>query len=144
MVSQASVDAARKLIALYRSITYDQIERIEYRDSADAANILTGFGDSRTCSLCDAVHSADPTSPLCEECIHSLTFVGDVYAHASPCMSGLSKISYRAIQDATNIEDLLDAFAARADYMESLVNEYCNTPTGTGKAAHVTEKEMCR
>lgn len=115
MIAQESINAARKLIALYRSITIEQIEKVEeelgYIDEdyygEDLAGKITGFARTSKCLLCKAVNED------CRICIYTNRF---------GCISDENIDTYQAIKMAKSPEALVYAFNKRADHIESILN----------------------
>ena len=115
MIAQESINAAIKLIALYRSITVEQVEELE--ESLEyirayygehLASILTGFSIPSKCLLCKAVDKK------CDICIYQSEFCG--------CISDENSETYQAIKMAKSPEALVFAFNKRADHIQSILN----------------------
>lgn len=115
MIAQESINAARKLIALYRSITVEQIEKVE-EELGDIgknyygqklASEITGFSMSSKCLLCKAVNED------CNICIYTNRF---------GCISDENWETYQAIKMAKSPEALVYAFNKRADHIQSILN----------------------
>jgi len=115
MIAQQSIDAARKLIELYRSITVEQVEELEesleyIRDyyGEHLASILTGFSLPSKCLLCKAVNED------CRICIYTNGYIG--------CIDDENTETYQAIKIAKSPEALVYAFNKRADHIQSILN----------------------
>lgn len=115
MIAQESIDAAKKLIVLYRSITVEQIEKVE-EELGDIgknyygqklASEITGFSMSSKCLLCKAVNED------CRICIYTNRF---------GCISDENWETYQAIKMAKSPEALVYAFNKRADHIQSILN----------------------
>jgi len=108
-----NVEAAKKLIERYRSITLDEIlskhSSITFFGHSIAER-LTGFGKTSSCALC--LHTP------CDMCI---------YAHNSRinyhCNTSANEKTYDAISRAHTPEELLQAFKDRADHIEELIKQ---------------------
>lgn len=114
MIAQESIDAAKKLIELYNSITVEQVKELkkplEYHEDYYGeyiAGIMTGFGRNKTCLLCNAAKD-------CSRCIYENGYIG--------CLWGENEETYCDIKMATNAEELVSAFKARADHIQSILN----------------------
>jgi hypothetical protein len=116
MIAQESIDAARKLIALYRRITVEQIEKVE-EELGDIgenyygeklASEITGFSMPSKCLLCKAVNED------CNKCIYKNGYIG--------CISDKNMETYQAIKMAKSPEALVYAFNKRADHIQSILN----------------------
>ena len=115
MIAQQSIDAARKLIELYKSITVEKVEQVEEKlDLHDVyygeciASEITGFALPSKCLLCKAVDEK------CDICIYQNGFIG--------CISDDNRETYYAIKMAKSPEALVFAFNARADHIQSILN----------------------
>lgn len=115
MIAIESINAAIKLIALYRSITVEQIEKVEeklgYIDEdyygERLAGKITGFARQSKCLLCEAVNND------CDTCIYN-GLVG--------CISDENMETYQAIKMAKSPEALVYAFNKRADHIQSILD----------------------
>jgi len=77
---------------------------------------LTGFGNSRNCKLCIAVNVN------CDSCIHNHFNNSDYdYIDDNYC---LFHHTYDDIRDAKTPKKLLKAYEARANYIETIINDY--------------------
>ena len=93
------------------------IDLIDEEDHvSDPQERLTGFGSKRTCTLCNAVLVDD--YPDCDLCIHRITRLikGEYYC--------TTHLTYKAIEGANEPKALKQAYHARADYLEGLINKY--------------------
>ncbi len=91
---------ARALVDRYETITLEEIKG-NFNPGA-----LTGFGNSRTCTLCD-ISGFDP----CEYCIYK-----------SHCKKGIHQKTYYRIFNANTPLKLLNAFRARAEHIRKIIN----------------------
>lgn len=110
MSKEKSIEAAKKLVEKYRSITIEDLQRCD-----NDIEELTGFGGTTSCTLCIAVKNN------CNECIHPAN--DDPLEH--PCCSGDAHKTYHEIEKqqylSGNYEAMLTALRDRADYIESLI-----------------------
>lgn len=114
MITKKSIDAAIKLIELYNSITVEQVKEFEKSLGYDVyyygeyiAGKITGFGRKQTCLLCNAVKDC------CSRCIYE-NYIG--------CIRGENAETYCNIKSATNAEELVSAFKARAMHIQSILD----------------------
>lgn len=113
-----NIEAAKKLVELYRSITIEQLKEVYNKlyiedDTIyfeDVLHEITGFGSTKTCHLCK------PINGHCSDCIHGR----ENYTADCPC---IYDETYENITDAESIETLYYAIQDRADYIESLINK---------------------
>lgn len=115
---ETCIDAALKLVDKYRSITLEELKESEKDDGGAPCDILgriTGFGDTRTCSICQSVNVE------CNNCIYS--FKKPKQDDWYYC---IEDITYGNIYDSESYEELLEAINKRADYIEDLVNKIKN------------------
>lgn len=106
-----NLQQAKELVIKYRSITAEDIEKCGKIGGGKILQKLTGFGDYRMCTLCLSVDD------ICANCIHSIS--KEEY-YGCPCAT----ITYDNIRESMHIHSLLAAIAARANYLESLINKY--------------------
>jgi hypothetical protein len=120
-----SIEAARKLIARYREITLDDIQKeqalcnVKGRQpfsGKDIALRLTGYGDVDSCMLCLAVNVD------CDSCIYSYDPKDDDSMKTHCCTEPPNEKTYIAISEAKTAKGLLSAFRKRADHIEKLVD----------------------
>lgn len=124
-----NLEAAKKLLKKYRSITLEAITKkwneLVYTDGEEVLSSITGFGAIKTCSLCRCVGYHDSNflyeEPNCVNCIYT-AFYNELAleGHDYPCI--LHK-SYHAISSAKTPEELFDAIHNRADYLEKVIKE---------------------
>ena len=100
----------KALIERYKTITLEEIE--EAFDGNDyLSNVkesLTGFGFCLTCSLCRATVN-NHGYVMCYDCIYEV-------------FNGCQRHeTYKAIDESTEPAELLAAYRARAEYMETLL-----------------------
>ena len=77
---------------------------------------LNGFGEIDKCSLCRAAPHRH-NEPICEDCIHALEPQSTVAPYC------IDHPTYGAIERAKTVDDLLEALAERADYLETLIKK---------------------
>ena len=116
-----NLDAFKALIERYNTITLGELQIIEEENPGlspyDIATKATGFSSKRTCTLCQAVN-AD-----CEFCVWGGPNESDEYG----CWKGKNTETYDAIENAYDLEELLEAYRRRALYM-SIFLEYKDRP----------------
>ena len=112
---------AKELVREYRNITIEQLKTVYNNlcedDSYGMDSVMheiTGFGSTNSCHLCR------PIRGKCAECIHGAK---PEYTASCPCTE---HETYENIENAEDIEELYEAIQARADYIESLINELGN------------------
>jgi len=116
------IKAVKVLIERYNNLTLAEIEKVALLCSAKASLFpsylivmeLTGFGWKTSCTLCISVKGQ------CKNCIHS-TFDDDGNQYHLGC---LDHKTYQAIAYAKNAEQLLEAYQARAKYLQLLLDRY--------------------
>lgn len=116
-IDPKSIEAAKKLSKLYKSITMEEIDEQDPESYESFLNNRTGFGAKSSCSLCAAV-SGD-----CTKCIHSLNDHGKKQPYTPgfyPCIND----SYDYLEDAAESvepEWLYEAINKRAEYLDFLI-----------------------
>ncbi len=143
-----NLEAAKKLVKKYRSITKDDVistqEKIcedycngcydedgGYHDCEDCsrgediefhtiAQRLTGYGNCDKCTLCKDVYKNDINLSDEESC------EGCIYMECtgSMCNYGENEQSYEDVGDSKTVKDFLKNLKKRADHLESLINNY--------------------
>lgn len=123
-----NINAARKLLEKYQSITLDELTMVWLKLELDNEEIkgedvlaeITGFGCTGTCTLCQEAKSlkVDEES-YCNHCIYSI--------HGSPsgdlfCLNN----TYNAIVDAKNEKQLFEAIQNRIKYLKETIDSYEN------------------
>lgn len=103
----------KELIERYASITLEEIENADAYISLNKANLLTGFGNYKTCRLCISVNRR------CSDCCwcHVTGYI---------CNDDDNKETFEDISDAITNEALLSAFKARAKYMREVLERWEN------------------
>jgi len=96
-----------KLIERYETITLEEIEE-QFCDS----EILTGFGDIDTCSLCLAIDSINP----CPQCVY-------IQIDNFKCHQSGNSDTYHKIRHAKTPKQLLTAYRNRAKHMRSVLEK---------------------
>ena len=119
----------KELIVTYRSITIEQLKvealKLSKRHNVRMfviLNAITGFNYNQSCTLCEpckkyARDCDDEDLSFCHYCFY-VSETGEM------CFSGDNEDTYQKIKEADNFDELYQAINARADYMESSVNEY--------------------
>lgn len=105
---------AYKLIERYETITLEEIKSKWCYSINHTVNILTGFGNSKTYTLCRAA------SKGCKSCLYS------IYSRWSPyhtyCEDSLESVdTYSAIENAETPKELLKAFKERAKFIRKTI-----------------------
>jgi hypothetical protein len=116
----------KALIERYETITLEEIDRYFYVVESDVSNVskeLTGFGSYFTCSLCLSViidkFSKIP-KPDCNLCVYvSVEYFGNL-GNVNNCTK---HPTYSNIKEATDPEELLNAYRERAKYMKTLIKD---------------------
>lgn len=116
------IEAIKKLIARYRKTNLKLMVDLRMGYSlfrrkndplaaCDIVNIITGFGHSETCTVCKPVDS-------CTVCFHMYmsSFTGYEVCSDQP--------TYKAILNAKSDEEAVEAMHLRADYLQSMLDEY--------------------
>jgi hypothetical protein len=107
---QDVIDAAKKLVIRYQSITLEEIKNTEPGHTGKP-HVLTGFGRDKTCTLCIAVKD------YCSLCIY--TSLHGAYH----CCNDYNEKTYVEIDEYKSDEDLLQAFRNRAKHIKRIVNK---------------------
>ena len=127
-----NIKEAKELVKHYESITEDLIiEKMKGKEfnAKEVANILTGFGDYKTCILCKAVpthiYNAFTSRKECENCLY-YEFGGCVGlfmegAEKHPKIAKKLEITFENICDAKNPQELINAFRERAKLLRELL-----------------------
>ena len=135
-LSRRHLNAVRKLIERYNTITMEEIANVfdstnnflpDQRGKA-VADCLTGFGRYRGCTLCQTTVSLDArkasrNSHDCRACIHRRE---DCLSDS--CIMGNGADTYSVIANAETPLMLLHAFRLRAEYLQNLLDEYTKMP----------------
>jgi len=116
-----NIKEAKKLVMNYESITEDLIiEKMKGKEfnAKEVANILTGFGSEKTCTLCKAVG-------FCIYCIYG-KFGGCVEMYAvvyrtDERFKGRLRRTYMAIEKSKSPKELINAFRERAKLLRELL-----------------------
>jgi hypothetical protein len=108
--SPKAIEAAKKLIERYNSITIEEIIDAK-KESHSPARILTGYGSTSNCYLCVAVDKD------CYKCIYSYCD----YFFKRGCLMGVNMQTYDAIEYAKTPEELVAAFKNRAAHITKIV-----------------------
>jgi hypothetical protein len=134
-LSDEMISETEKLAERYETITLKEIKSKwkEYSKKGILYNLraaLTGFGDSRFCSLCTATRKRSQLlfgCVDCTRCIHSVSKTKHCYFKYSwfICTSIVSK-TFTAIKEAQTPEDLLLAYRNRGFYLRKLLLAYKN------------------
>jgi len=106
-----NIKEAKELVDRYESITLEEIEG----DGRGYLNveILTGFGSTDSCTLCQAV-SHKSCIPNCGECFYEIIT-------ATLCDQGVNAESFDGICGADTPIKLRNAFRARAKHIRKLI-----------------------
>ena len=115
------IDAAKKLIDKYKSITIEQLKSLWEKESNDypecnidgswILELITGFGDRSECLLCKHANKR------CEHCIHIYNpNLEDERNY--PCLEE----TYDKIEESKNPDSLYKAIQERIKYLEKLIS----------------------
>lgn len=121
-----------EVITLYKRITIDWLDEIaqNYEDECEEGwgqtvlSEITGFGTRGTCTLCKAVmikHS-DNETPLVMRIRHKTECAACAYVvlTGNDCFSGVNSVTYKALEDAIDTDELIEAVDARVVHMETI------------------------
>ena len=100
-----NIKEAKELVDRYESITLEEIKEEWSPFLRETAEILTGFGNMGSCSLCRKV------SGTCMNCIY----------HPSDCVEGENEETYDRILEARSPTKLRNAFRARAKHIRKII-----------------------
>jgi hypothetical protein len=101
------------LIHRYETITLKEIkEELKLQESLFAAENLTGFGDSKTCTLCIAVKKD------CNECVYN-----NHGSFGCLCYNKKFDDSYYRIRNAKTARKLFNAYHNRAKVLREFAKE---------------------
>lgn len=123
---KVNVNAAKKLVKRYDSITFDILElnwkdlpkeEIEenYHSGAKVLQSLTGFGSFETCTLCKEAKELceyPKTTNFCSCCI---------YGHIVKCAR---TPYYKEMGESDTPDELIQAVRNRSKYIKGLIKEY--------------------
>lgn len=117
-----NLDAARRLVEKYRSITREELESNACEDDKywyEVLSKITGFGSLKKCYLCkECGYIAGDTD--CSKCLYSWNTSGEC------CVPCIEQDTYRNIRDAESLDELYEAIQNRADFIEALIKEIEN------------------
>lgn len=124
-----NINAARKLLEKYQSITLDELTMVWLKleldseceiQGSDVLAEITGFGCTGTCTLCQEAKSLKVDGEFfCNHCIYSV--------HGYPSIDMLCvDHTYEAIVDAENEKQLFDAIQNRIKYLKETIDFYEN------------------
>jgi hypothetical protein len=102
---------------------YSEISSIDNTHSKRVAKLLTGFGSTKTCSLCKKVKMQLWETPNCKYCFfHSKKFKnGD---QDFGCINNENYETYLGIKLSETPEELLRAFRKRAEHLRTNYSKY--------------------
>lgn len=117
-----NLDAARRLVEKYRSITREELESNACEDDEcwyEVLSKITGFGSLKKCYLCKecGYMAGDPD---CSKCLYSWNTGGEC------CVPCINQDTYCAICEAESLDELYEAIHNRADFIEGLIKEIEN------------------
>lgn len=117
-----NLDAARRLVEKYRSITREELESNACEDDEywyEVLSKITGFGSLKKCYLCkECGYIAGDTD--CSKCLYSWNTSSEC------CVPCIEQDTYRNIRDAESLDELYEAIQNRADFIEALIKEIEN------------------
>lgn len=109
----------KQLIERYESITLEEIKKVEMKYeyynplTITIPEFLTKFGSWHFCILCKNIR---PISSKCKPCVYNKTEKSQF-----ACNEGKNKETYQAILKASNADELLAAYKARARHMRQIL-----------------------
>ena len=123
---ERNINAAKELLAKYKSITIDQITEVYNKmieqeedimpNGYDVMEQITGFSSTVKCMLCqEAKKLVQKNIYYCQCCIYTINSVFDYL-----CIEE----TYRAIGDAHTPEDIYNALQARIEFLNQTINIY--------------------
>ena len=117
-----NLDAARRLVEKYRSITKKDLKSNACKNDEYCYEVLskiTGFGSLKKCYLCkECGYTAG--NPDCNKCLYSRN---NTIRSGFPC---IKQDTYCDIHDAESLDELYEAIQNRADFIEDLIEEIEN------------------
>lgn len=119
-----NLDAARRLVKKYRSITREELESNAHEDDDywhEELSRITGFGSLRNCCLCNEC-GYEAGDPDCTGCLYSWN-KDNVNKFSVPC---INQYTYCATYIAESLDELYEAIQNRADFIENLIKEIEN------------------
>ena len=109
-----NIEAAKKLLGKYKSITLEQLENYfklyPYLKGKGILNRITHFG-SMDCLICIGARC------FCRNCIYSFRITNK---WDTPCMD----IIYKEMENATSAEELYNAIQKRISYLTHVIEWY--------------------
>lgn len=123
-----NLDAARRLVEKYRSITRKELEDNACEDDRcyEVLSKITGFGSLKNCCLCKECYKEETYSetdhPDCTKCLYSWDSDCD-NKWGIPC---IDQDTYCDIHNAESLDELYEAIQNRADFIENLIKEIEN------------------
>lgn len=118
MVSKENYKAAKELVKRYNTITEEDIDAIAEDIEWEAIpQVLTGYGDYCTCTLCTTSKKG------CTNCVYT-------YSNTHHCNEGETANTYRAIYFAENKRELLEGFKNRAIVLQDIISRVDETQLG--------------
>lgn len=122
-----NLDAARRLVEKYRSITREELESNACEDDEcwyEVLSKITGFGSLKKCYLCKECYKkeayGEASCPDCTKCLYSWNTGGEC------CVPCINQDTYCAIHEAESLDELYEAIHNRADFIEDLIKEIEN------------------
>ena len=123
---ERNINAAKELLAKYKSITIDQITEVYNKmieqeedimpNGYDVMEQITGFSSTVKCMLCqEAKKLVQKNIYYCQCCIYTINTSADYL-----CIEE----TYRAIGDAHTPEDIYNALQARIEFLNQTINIY--------------------
>ena len=129
--TEAGIKAFKDLIADYEGFTEERVKKavdnVKDRDITftELKENLTGFGSKKTCSLCSAIDLNFDKATSCAGCVwfeYAIKYQSRP-GIISACVSASegTRDSYKAIEDATTADALVEAYGKRAEHMKSVI-----------------------
>ena len=124
-----NLDAARRLVEKYRSITREELEDNACEDDCcyEVLSKITGFGSLKKCCLCKECYKeevyGEASCPDCTKCLYFWNNDGYDKWWSVPCVD---QDTYCDIHNAESLDELYEAIQNRADFIENLIKEIEN------------------
>ncbi len=118
------MDAVLKLIEKYKGVSLEQLKGLfneENTSGDDVMRLVTGFGDTLSCSICEDARQKAPKGQRysCEYCIYRKLFP-NTDLDSLYCIND----SYYRISEADTAEELYEAIQERIQVLEEAIENY--------------------
>lgn len=115
-IEEASVYSEKLHLGIndgYSGTEEDMIRKMKW-----VRETLTGFGLGDKCTLCQ------PIDGCCSECVYDIMYSIDNDYMMCVGIASPARVTYGAIDNAKNAEELLEAYKRRAEFMKETWNIY--------------------